>query len=247
MISTEIKVKKQTVVEDPKLSLKQFARYPDSTAKAKQTILMKCKYPGGYIPRFYEEARKIIVDTFAANYIDDHDIYFSEFERRAAKLKKEALPFDPKTDDYKNRHCSGEGLEKFVAMKTLLMPILERYVLRSNLGHNRDNIYVKEVRIGAMSDILLFDAADNQIGLLKFNFTKTKLKENEAQVSLHVLRTFFKNVKQLNLDPKRCLFVDVFSGKIYNAARIGNGISELVEKNCEEIKGLWPSVTKPVL
>ncbi|CAF4837916.1 unnamed protein product, partial [Rotaria sp. Silwood2] len=33
MVLTEVEVKKQKVVEDPKLSLKQFARYPDSTVK----------------------------------------------------------------------------------------------------------------------------------------------------------------------------------------------------------------------
>lgn len=243
MISTEVELKKQVIVEDPKLSLKQFARYPNSTVKGKARILMTSKYPGGYIPRYYEIARKIVVDTFSSNF-GDYELYFSEFRRHATRLKKEALPFDPKTDEYKNRHCSAVALEQVVLMEKMLVPILDKYVWNGNLSSRRDNIFIKEVRIGAMSDVLLYDDLGNQVGLLKLNFTKTKLKENEAQLSLHVLRTFFENVKQLSMQPKHCLFVDVYSGKIFNAER-ASGIVSLAEVNCQEIKTRWPAVPNP--
>ncbi|SFA38285.1 hypothetical protein SAMN04488511_101165 [Pedobacter suwonensis] len=244
MVLTEVEVKKQKVVEDPKLSLKQFARYPDSTVRGKITILTKGKYPGSFIPTYYEEARKIIVNAFSANFNDGFELYFTEFQRQAARLKKEALPFEPKTKDYKNRNCSGEGLERMVAMQKSIMPILQKYIFSSNLGHNRDNIYIKEVRIGAMSDLHLFDSTRNQIGLLKFNFTKTKLKDHEAPLSLLVLRSFFANVKQLKLEPKHCLFIDVFSGNIYNAER-ASAVTELAETSCREIAAQWPHIIKP--
>ena len=103
--------------------------------------------------------------------------------------------------------------------KKFFLTVLDKYVWNGNLSSRWDNIFIREVRIGAMSAVLLYDNLGNQVGLLKFNFTKTKLKENEAQLSLHVLRTFFENVKQLRLQSRHCLFVDVYSCKIFNAER----------------------------
>lgn len=243
MISTKVELKKEIVVEDPKLSLKQFARYPNSTIKGKQRILINSKYPGGYIPRYYEIARKVVVDIFSSNF-RDYELYFSEFQRHASRLKKEALLFDPKTDDYKNRHCSAVALEQIINMREVLIPLLERYVLNDNLRNKRDNIFIKEVRIGAMSDMLIFDNLGNHVGLLKFNFTKSKLKESEAQITLHVLKAFFTNVKQITLQPKHCLFVDIYSAKIFNAER-AIGIAGMAEVNCQEIKTQWPVILNP--
>ncbi|MGM9478018.1 hypothetical protein ACS5PU_16440 [Pedobacter sp. GSP4] len=126
--TTEVIVKKKKVVEDPKLSLKQFARYPDSTEKGKENILIGAKYPGSYIPRYYEIARQIMVETFSSNF-GDYDLYFDEFKRHAARLLKESLPFDTKTDDYKNRFFSAKALEKFASLKEAMIPILDWYVL----------------------------------------------------------------------------------------------------------------------
>lgn len=57
----ELEVKVGKIVEDPKISLKQFSSYSSATANAKNAILVKSKYPGNYIPRFYEIARKIVL------------------------------------------------------------------------------------------------------------------------------------------------------------------------------------------
>ncbi|TDQ11710.1 hypothetical protein [Pedobacter metabolipauper] len=243
IVSTEVEVKTRKVVEDPKLSLKQFARYYDSTLNGKETILRGSKYPGNYIPKYYEIARTIIVDTFASNF-GDYDLYFDEFKRHSDRLKKESLPFDTKTDNYKNRHFSAMALEKFATLKRVIIPVLERYVLNSNLKNRRQSIFIREVKIGAMSDILLYDEIGNQIGLLKFNFTQSKLKEHEAQLSLYVLHTFFSQIKQLNLKPRHCIFVDVYNAKIFNAER-ASGIEDIANSSCMEIKSKWPSVIKP--
>jgi len=66
----ELEVQIVKVVQDPKISLKQFSEYSGATANAKNSILLKSKYPSNYIPRFYEIARKIICDTFDANFPD---------------------------------------------------------------------------------------------------------------------------------------------------------------------------------
>lgn len=66
----------------------------------------------------------------------------------------------------------------------------------------------------AIADILLSDQLGEQVGFLKFNFSSEKLKKEEAEVKLHVLKTFFEN-QGLNLHAKSCMLVDVAARRIY--------------------------------
>lgn len=240
MAINEVEVKQKKIVEEPRLSLTQFARYPASTANARETILFRSKYPGGYIPKYYLIARKIIADTFSANF-DDYELYFEEFQRHSKRLKKEASAFSPKTDDYKNRFYSATALDNLVRMSDKIIPILKKYVLNSNVKNTRHSIEVRGVKIGAMSDMLLFDQIGNQIGLLKFNFPQAKLKGNEVDLSLKVLRTFFKDHKGLNFSAKHCIFIDFHSGKIFVDAE-KPGIGSLLDNICIEIKSVWKAI-----
>jgi len=147
----ELEVKVGKIVEDPKISLKQFSSYSSATANAKNAILVKSKYPGNYIPRFYEIARKIVCDTFGANF-EDTDLYFEEFIRQSQRLKKEAIPFPTNKDTYKNRTLSAEGLIALTHMQSQLNSILKHYVLNSNIKNKRQSVSIEEVKIGAMAD-----------------------------------------------------------------------------------------------
>ncbi|HTE01960.1 MAG TPA: hypothetical protein VK668_21875 [Mucilaginibacter sp.] len=57
---------------------------------------------------------------------------------------------------------------------------------------------------------------------MKFNFSSEKLKKEEAEVKLHVLKTFFEN-QGLNLQPKSCMLVDVAARRIYTLADVKDG------------------------
>jgi hypothetical protein len=100
MIEVEVKIKK--VVKDPKLSVKRFSQYTVATENGKTTILKGCKYPGDYVPRFYEMARKLVCDIFSANF-EDHEVYFDEFKKQALVYRNEAKAFPTDKDGYKNR------------------------------------------------------------------------------------------------------------------------------------------------
>lgn len=231
----EVKVSK--IVEDPKISLKQFSSYSSATVNAKNTILIRSKYPSGYIPRFYEMARRIVCDTFSANF-EDTDLYFEEFIRQAHLLKKEAVSFPTNKDTYKNRTLSAEGLIALTHMKGQVSTILKRYVVNSDVTNKRQSINIEDVKIGAMADLLLYEnGGASQVGLLKFNFTKKRLSRLEAEYMLYVLWLFYKE-KGLELDLNKCVLVDVFSGKIYRAID-PIFIEEPARKSCLEIKDKW--------
>ncbi|SEO77218.1 hypothetical protein SAMN05428947_1043 [Mucilaginibacter sp. OK283] len=91
MMADEIEVKVQKVVKEPRISLTMISRYIVATEKGKKRILLGCKYPPDYIPRFYEMARKLVCELFSGNFKDQYELYFEEFSRQSAVWKKEAL------------------------------------------------------------------------------------------------------------------------------------------------------------
>ncbi|MGX5690347.1 hypothetical protein [Arcticibacter tournemirensis] len=240
MINEELKVRK--IVKDPQLSLKQIAAYVSATVSAKEQILKKSKYPGGYIPRFYEMSRRIVCDAFSAN-LDDYSIYYDQLEREAARLKKEALAHPVEKDEYKNRVCSASGLDALRRMSMQLEGVLDNYILNSNLTNRKNALSIEGVRIGAMADILLYgNGGASQVGFLKFNFTKAPMKEAEAKATLYILRTFFEEKKGLELNGSDCILIDVFAGRIYKAVHSAH-VKDSVIMACQEIKRKWDSVS----
>ena len=240
MLENELEVKVAKVVKDPKLSLKRFSQYIIATENGKKRILVGSKYPGDYVPRFYERARKLVCDIFSAN-VEDNDLYFEKFKSQAKVYRDEAIAFPINKDDYKNRVCSANGLDAIVAMSKLLEPILDKYIVNSNLTQRKDSITKNDVRIGAMADMLLFkDAGATQIGFLKLNFTAQKLKEDEAKATLLILKTFFEK-RGIKLDLKSCFLIDVFAGRYYTASD-NPEIERLIDKSSLEIRDNWDSI-----
>ncbi|MBE9597760.1 hypothetical protein [Pedobacter sp. MC2016-24] len=235
MENNQIEVKQITIVEDPRLSLTQFSRYYGSTLNGRKRILIGGKYPGDYIPKYYNIARDIITATFSANF-DDYDLYFEEFRRHAVRLKKEALVFSPKTDNYRNRYYSAGALEGLIRMSDKLIPILSKYVLNTN--RKRAAIMVCGVKISAKADMLLFDLTGEQIGLLRFNFPQARLRVKEAELALKVLKVYAKETSDLTFKSKDCLFIDIPSGNVL-IAQDNPGIESLMTETCTEIKKNW--------
>lgn len=239
-VEDQAELKVQKVVRDPRLSLKQFSQYMAATELGKNGVLRKCKYPGDYIPRFYEMARKLICETFSANF-EDHDLYFEEFERQASIFREEAKDYPENKDGFKNRVSSAKGLDEICSMAKLLSPILEGYVLDSNLSKRRDAITRNGVKIGAVADMLVSEnGGATQVGFLKFNFTTKLLSKKEIGTMLHVLKQFFDR-KDIKVDGRSCFLVDVFAGRIYTLAGIID-MEQDVEKATLEIRKNWDLV-----
>jgi len=236
-VGEQAELKVQKVVKNPRLSLKQFSHYMAATVRGKNGVLRKCKYPGDYIPRFYEMARKLICETFSANF-GDCDLYFEEFKRQASIFREEAKGYPENRDGFKNRAYSSNGLDEVCGMKELLLPILDNYVLESNLSERKDAIIRNDVRIGAMADLLISDNAGiSQVGFLKFNFTTKLLSKNEADHMLFVLKEFFEK-KGLKLNPKSCFLVDVYARCIYTLSGVKD-MTESVHVATLEIRKNW--------
>lgn len=219
MIADQLELTVQKIVKEPRISFTMISRYVVATEKGKKRILLGCKYPPDYIPRFYEMARKLVCELFSGNFIDQQELYFEEFNRQASVWKKEAISYPENKDGYKNRVFSAKGLDGIVAMEFLLVPILNNYTLESNLSRRTNAITKNGVKIGAVADMLLSNQLGEQVGFLKFNFSSEKLKKEEAEVKLHVLKTFFEN-KGLVLHPKSCMLIDVTAGRIYTVADV---------------------------
>jgi len=245
MVENDIVVKVQRVVLDPRMSLKQFAKFCTASVRARETVLQKSKYPGGYIPKYHEIARKIICETFSANF-DDHELYFEEFTRHAVSLRKEAMDFPVKTDDYKNRAYSASALESMVRISGLIAPFLKTYVLENNLRKRMDSITIAEVKLGAMSDMICYtDSGLTLAGFIKFNFTSTVLKKEEAAHMLFVLRNFTQSKHAVEVEPRHCILVDVVAAKVYQGIDT-NYLTSSIQSICTEIKDRWNDIQPPL-
>jgi len=237
MVEENVELKVIKVVAEPRLSLKRFSQYMVASERRKTSILRGCKYPGDYVPRFYEMARKLVCEMFAANF-EDSDMYFEEFKRQAQAYRNEAKAYPENKDGYKNRVYSANGLDAICAISALLTPFLDKNIVNSNLTHRRDSIIKNGVRIGAVADMLVYDEVGaTQIGFLKFNFTTKEISKTEADIMLFVLSDFFGK-KGVKLNPKSCILVDVFAGRVFTGANISD-IRLDVDKNTSEIRKNW--------
>ena len=237
MIEDQLEVKVIKIVKEPRISLTMISRYVVATEKRKTSIIKGCKYPPNYIPTYHEMARKLICELFEGNFIDQHHLYFEEFKRQATIFRKDAREYPENRNAHKNRIHSAKGLEGIIAMSHLLMPILEKYILNSNLHQRRNYIMKNGVRIGSVADMLVSDQINNQIGFLKFNFSVTKKPKEEAATKLFVLKKFFEN-KGVELNPKSCIIVDVPTRRVYTMADAGNAELSL-DQATVEIRDSW--------
>jgi hypothetical protein len=236
MSEVEQPVKVGKIVKEPRISLTMISRYIIATKRGRLRILKGCKYPPEYIPKFYEMARKLVCELFEGNFIEQEELYFDEFQRQAAVYRKEAKNHPEKKDGHKNRIYSAKGLEALVTMAPLLIPMLQQHTLHSNLSRRRNAITMNGVKIGAMADMLLFDQAGvDKVGFLKFNFSSTKLKKEEAK--LYILKKFYAE-KGLKLEPKRCILVDVIAWRLYSVADVADA-DIAVNKATVEIRDNW--------
>ncbi|MGZ3757930.1 MAG: hypothetical protein ACXVAY_12805 [Mucilaginibacter sp.] len=224
-VEQEVKVKK--AVKEPRISLTMISRYIVASERVKLSILKKCKYPSNYIPKFYEMARKLVCEIFEGNFVDGHELYFEVFKQQAETYRKEAKAYAENRDDYKNRIYSAKGLDAIIAMSYLLTPILQRHTLENNLHRRRNKIVKNDVSIGAVSDMLLLDQSGvKQVGFLKFNFESNKLKREEAEAKLFVLKNFYEQ-KGLKLDTKSCILVDVIAWRTYSVADVADAETQI--------------------
>jgi hypothetical protein len=89
--------------------------------------------------------------------------------------------------------------------------------------------------------MLLFDQVGiDQVGFLKFNFSSTKLKKEEAEAKLYILKKFYVE-KGLKLDPKSCIMVDVIAWRLYSVADVADA-DVTVNKATIEIRDNWDRI-----
>lgn len=230
-------IKEVKIVEDPRLSLGQFARYCVGSPSVKKGVLMTGKYPSGYIPRYYVPAIKIIRGAFDANF-DESDLYFEEFLRRANVLEREAIAYPVNKDEHKNRFYSARALKGLVDMRVQIDTILQLYEMHDN--SKRGSITIEGVRINAKADMLLYEQGGViPIGFMIFNFTQKPLTDREVHLRLFILRTILKEKYGKEMNENDCILIDVVPRKIYRLALTEN-YTALIKQVCNEIKVGWP-------
>ena len=236
IVEEQVRVRK--VVVDPRISLTMIGRLVVASDRGKLGIIKKCKYPSDFVPGYHELARKLVSETFAGNFRGDYDLYFDEFKRKAKEYRTAALEYPKEKVGYKNNFYSAEGLDSLVAMEGLLTPLLDEYSYYSNLAQKKSAIMLNTVRVGSMADMLLYDQYGlDHVGFLKFNFSRTKFPAHEAAVKLKVIKTFYEG-KNVILNPKDCILVDVATRRIYTLDALADA-GKMLNKSTILIRDNW--------
>jgi hypothetical protein len=234
----EVGVKK--VVENPRLSLSQFAKYCAATDNARKGILLKGKYPGDYIPKFYDKARAIVKEALSVSF-GEYETSFEVIKSLALQLKTEAKQYPIEKDNFKNREYSGNGLLALCKHANVLLPILHKYVVRVPAPKSKSNINsitIENVKISSKIDLLLADINGmEEVGFMSFNFTKEKIKRQAAEHWLYILWLYHKQRGKV-YDLSKCYLVDAYAGKVYTAID-ERFMEQPTKKICEQIAANW--------
>jgi hypothetical protein len=236
VVEEEVAVRK--VVIDPKMSLTMMAQLVVASDRVKLSIIKKSKYPSKFVPGYHELARKFMCEAFASNISGDYHYYFEDFKRRAKALAKEAVLYPKKRVAYKNPFYSAEALESMVVMEGIVTPLLEYYTMQSNVSKNKKSIEINNVCISARADLILEDQYGvNQVGFLKFNFSKSKYPAEEAAVKLHVLKRYYDE-RKIDVNPNDCILVDVAGRRIYRLSEVTD-VKGRLHKDTILIRDTW--------
>ncbi|MCQ6956990.1 hypothetical protein [Mucilaginibacter aquariorum] len=236
VIEEEVKVRK--VVVDPKISLTMMAQLSVASDRVKLSIIKKSKYPSEFVPGYHEIARKSMCDAFASNISGDYHYYFEDFKHRAKALAKEAVLHPKKRVAYKNPFYSAQALDSMIVMEGIVTPLLQDYTMQSNTSKSKKSIEINNVCISSRADLILEDQYGvNQVGFLKFNFSKSKYPADEAAVKLHVLKRYYDE-RKLDLNPYDCILVDVAGRRVYRLSEVAN-MKDRLHKDTIMIRDTW--------
>jgi hypothetical protein len=113
---------------------------------------------------------------------------------------------------------------------------------------------IANVSISVSLDLLVEKPAKTgakSVGAVVFIFSKTGGQEKNvdkrcktvAMLAYETLKTHLRT--DATIDPKLCMALDVFSGKIYAAKTEQRQLFTNVETNCEDVATIWPGVKPP--
>jgi hypothetical protein len=230
----------------PRLSASQIGDYLSANSTNRRRILKDAKFPPANIVIRYEDARTALRSHLATNG-DGKSALNSAIV--GFKRKSEYGDITPwKKQTYKL--CS-DALEIFQGTEPKMG--LGSTIFVTPTIHN-SKLRISGVNVSVNLD-LMTQKVDNKgvktIGGVILLFSKTKASEKDAAMRCQAIAMLAYEILTSHAkanetcDPRMCMAIDVFNGKVYRAKAQQKQLRNAVETSCEEVTAMWPNVKPP--
>lgn len=232
--------------KEPRLTANQLADYYTTASPPQRTnIMVQAKFPQGVVTAHYDEAKNAL-----RKHLSDQKRSTQILHDALTDIEKKKLGFQKpwKENDLK---LSAEAIGNFLkAGNTLGISRFNFSAVTSDLPHL--NFEGTDVSINLDLVTYRTDAdGTKRVGGVIFMFSKSDKNPNKRQkrgksASWLILQTVEKHMTQLGVpDPKLCIVIDVFEGKVYSAATGNKLMKSHLEACCKEVAIGWDHVPIP--
>jgi len=211
----------------PRISISKLAEYMSASASRRRSIIRDQREPPEVKTLHCKHAR-----TAVASYIASQD-------PGILHRMIEALAHQSPRTAWQEREIPLNVTALHRALKLPLPDFTDVRIERSS--QDRTAMPIGGVRVVVRPDLLLRGDKDGRvIGAINLYFVKgVPLTDAAGAFVTTVLRQFVELAYQTEPQRQRCIFIDVFAGKIHTApAAIKQRMKDL-EAACEEIAGRW--------
>jgi hypothetical protein len=232
---------------NPRLSANQISDYVFSlSALRRRSILRDAKYPRIAIVIKYDEARLAIRKHLSGSG-SGKNILADSLLTLQRRIGDEDMA-DGRKKDFKLSIAAIEAFQfneaEFGFSKLTFKPS----------PINSPKLAIANVSISVSLDLVVEKPAKTgakSVGAVVFIFSKTGGQEKNvdkrcktvAMLTYQTLKTYLKTHD--TVDPKLCMAVDVFSGRVYAAKTEQKQLFTNVQTNCEDVATIWPGVKPP--
>jgi hypothetical protein len=228
----------------PRLSAGQVAEYLSANATARRRIITDAKYPPHFLIARYDEVRDALCNHLTKN-TSSNDVFANALN---ALGRKES---SPGASEWTKTNCkiNAEAISAFQNQEKALDLARFKYKI-PNVGHLK--LTIGGVAVSVSLDLMSTATSDTGkilVGGVILCLLKTRSTDIasrcEAMAMLVSEVISHAATDDQKCDPKMCLAVDIFGGKVYRAKARRKMFLKSVENSCSEVATIWPSVPPP--
>jgi hypothetical protein len=228
---------------NPRLSASQVSEYLSANATSRRRIITEAKYPPTFLTVRYDDAREAMCGHLTNG--KGKDVLGDALEGLKRKMSVVDI-----TDWKKSNHrLCGEAIEAYRAYEKALGMSKVTFII-PNIGNSK--LKISGVNVSVSLDLMteVSDAkGGTTVGGTILCLWKTRAADIPsrcqamAMLASEVVKQFLK-ANQV-CDPRMCMAVDIFGGKVYRGRAQQKMLFKTVENSCGEIATIWPSIEPP--
>lgn len=219
----------------PRVTAAKLGEYLTVPAHRRERILHDQKYPAEFITTRYRRA----YDAIRVSLLAGGDV--------VGRLLSKASLIE---SDVATTRFQAETIRDSAQAVRLLAKLFPELPLKgitpTMTGTQSFSFWVEGVEISAMPIVLLQrtkrDGSVENGALMVAMAKRLKLSDHSGRAVAEILREALLEAGYLNVRPRMCLVVDVFSRRVFDAPVRSQRLANEIESACREIAVRWPAI-----